>query len=191
MRNERLYRLVMISMMGSMAFLLMYFGQIHIPPFAEFLKYDPGDVPAVVATYTMGPVAGVGVQAMKSTLFFISGKSSAGWVGVLANFLAGASLVLGAGIAHRLLERFGYKHWGWGFLSAAIGTLVMTAVLIPVNALLIYPLWGMKGAAAWTGALAISTPFNLFKGFLSTTLSLAFYRRLQPFLLRRPSQKAA
>ncbi|MFZ5815428.1 MAG: ECF transporter S component, partial [Bacillota bacterium] len=128
MRNERLYRMVMIAMMGSMAFLLMYFGEIHVPPFAEFLKYDPGDVPAVVATYTMGPAAGVGVQAIKAGIFFLSGKSTTGWVGVLANFLAGAGLVLGSGIAHRLLERSGMRHWGWGFLSAAIGTLVMAAV---------------------------------------------------------------
>ncbi|MFZ5815427.1 MAG: hypothetical protein ACOY93_09035, partial [Bacillota bacterium] len=105
--------------------------------------------------------------------------------------LAGAGLVLGSGIAHRLLERSGMRHWGWGFLSAAIGTLVMAAVLIPVLAILIYPAWGMQGPAAWTAALTISTPFNLFKGFLSSTISLAFYRRLQPFLLGRPAHKTA
>lgn len=191
MRNERLHRMIMIAMLGSMAFLLMYFGEVYIPPFAEFLKYDPGDVPAVVATYTLGPVAGVAIQGIKSTLFFISGKSTAGWIGVLANFLAGTGLVLGAGIAHRMLEQIGRKHWGWGFASAAIGTIVMTALLIPLNALLVYPLWGMKGAAAWMGALTISTPFNLFKGVLSTTISLAFYRRLQPFLAGRFAQRAA
>ncbi|MFZ5823197.1 MAG: ECF transporter S component [Bacillota bacterium] len=191
MRNERLYRMVMIAMMGSMAFLLMYFGEIYVPPFAEFLKYDPGDVPAVVATYTMGPAAGVAVQGIKAGAFFLSGKSTAGWVGVLANFLAGAGLVLGAGIAHRLLEKSGLKHWGWGFLSAAIGTIVMAAVLIPVLATLIYPAWGMQGPAAWTAALTISTPFNLFKGFVSSTISLAFYRRLQPFLVGHPVHKAA
>jgi len=191
MRNERLHRMVMIAMMGAMAFLLMFFGEVYIPPFAEFLKYDPGDVPAVVATYTMGPVAGVTIQGIKSVLFFMSGKGSSGLVGALANFLAGVGLVLGAGIAHRLLEKSGLKHWGWGFLSAAIGTIVMAAVLIPINALLIYPAYGMSGPAAWAGALALSTPFNLFKGFLSSTVSLAFYRRLQPFLVGRPEQKTA
>lgn len=192
MRNERLYRMVMIAMMGSMAFLLMFFGEIYVPPFAEFLKYDPGDVPAMVATYTLGPLAGVVVQFIKAAIFYLSGKATTGLVGVLANFLAGTGLVLGAGIAHRLLERSGLKHWGWGLLSAAIGTIIMAAVLIPLNALLVYPLWGMQGAAAWSGALVLSTPFNLFKGFVSTSISLAFYRRLQPFLLGRPAaQKAA
>lgn len=191
MRNERLHRMVMISMMGSMAFLLMFFGEVYIPPFAEFLKYDPGDLPAIVATYTMGPVAGVIIQGMKAILFILSGKGSTGWVGALGNFFAGASLVIGAGVAHRLLERFGRKHWGWGFVSVAIGAIVMAAVAIPANALLVYPLWGLKGAAAWTGALTLSTPFNLFKGFLSGSLSLAFYRRLEPYLLGRPSSSQA
>ena len=77
------------------------------------------------------------------------------------------------------------------FVSAAIGSIVMAAVLIPVLAILIYPAWGMQGPAAWTAALTISTPFNLFKGFVSSTISLAFYRRLQPFLVGRPVQKAA
>lgn len=191
MRNERLHRMVMIAMMGAMAFLLMFFGEIYIPPFAEFLKYDPGDLPAIVATYTLGPLAGVAVQGIKAALFLISGKSTAGWVGVLANFLVGAALVIGAGTAHRLLDRAGRKHWGWTFVSAVIGTLIMAAVAIPANALLVYPLWGMKGAAAWTGALVISTPFNLFKGILSTSLSLAFYRRLEPFLVGRTADRAA
>ncbi len=191
MRNERLHRMVMIAMMGAMAFLLMFFGEVYIPPFAEFLKYDPGDVPAVVATYTMGPVAGVAIQGIKATLFFISGRGSSGLVGALANFAAGAGLVIGSGIAHRLLEKSGLKHWGWGFVSATIGTLIMAAVLIPINALVIYPAYGMSGQAAWFGALTLSTPFNLFKGVLSSTVSLAFYRRLQPFLVGRPAQKAA
>ena len=191
MRNERLHRLVMISMLGAMAFLLMFFGEVYIPPFAEWLKYDPGDVPAVVATYTLGPGAGVAVQGIKAGLFFLSGKGSSGWVGALANFVAGSALVVGAGVSHQLFERNGLRHWGWTFLSATIGTVIMTAILIPANALFIYPLWGMKGAAAWAGAITLSTPFNLFKGVLSTSISLAFYRRLEPFLLGRAGDRVA
>lgn len=191
MHNERLARMARISMMGALAFLLMYFGEIRLPFFADFLKYDPGDIPAMVATFTLGPASGVAVQGLKSALFWISGKSTAGWVGVLANFFSGAAMVLAAGLVHRLLERSGRKAWAWGFLSVAAGTLVMTALLIPLNALLIYPLWGMKGAAAWQGALWISTPFNLFKGTLSSSLSLAFYRRLEPYLVGTAARATA
>jgi len=179
----------MIGMLGAMAFLLMFFGQVYVPPFAEFLRYDPGDVPAVVAL--LCPGAGVAIQGIKIALFMLTGKSSAGWVGGLANFVAGAALVIAAGVSHRLFDRAGLKHWGWTFLSAVIGTVIMAAILIPANALFIYPLWGMQGAAAWVGALTLSTPFNLFKGMLSTSISLVFYRRLEPFLLGRTADRVA
>lgn len=189
-RQTNLHRLTMIAMLSAMAFLLMYFGEIHVPPFQAFLKYDAGDVPAIIATYTLGPGAGVAVQSVKSVLFWLSGKSTAGWVGVLANFLAGAALVLASGLMHRLLGRLGARAWAWGLLSAAVGTVVMALLLIPLNAVLVYPLWGMKGAAAWSGAIYLSTPFNLFKGFLFSVISLALYRRLAPFLMGKASGNA-
>jgi len=67
----------------------------------------------------------------------------------------------------------------------------MAAVLIPLNALLVYPLWGMTGDAAWEGALVLSTPFNLFKGIVSSVISVALYRYLEPFLAGRLQHKAA
>lgn len=184
----QLQRLSRVAVLAALAFLLMLL-EVNIPPFAEFLKYDPGDVPAMVATYTMGPAAGVGVQGLKALLFWASGRSTAGWIGVLANFLAGAALVLGAGLSYRLFGRFGLKGWVGDVGSAVVGTLIMTLVLIPVLAVMVYPLWGMTGSAAWSAVLYLSTPFNLFKGLVSTTLSLAFYRRLAPYL--QGSQRTA
>lgn len=191
MHNERLSRLTRVAMLGAMAFLLMFAIGIRLPFFAEFLEYDPGDIPAMIATYTLGPAAGVAVQGVKAGLYWASGKSTAGPIGVLANFLAGAALVLGASVTHRLLAGSGARGWVRDVVSAVAGTLIMSAVLIPLNAVLVYPVWGMKGAAAWEAALYISTPFNLFKGFVSSVTSLALYRRLQPFLLGRREEKAA
>lgn len=191
MRNEKLHRLVWISVFSAIAFVLVAFGRIWIPPFEPFLKYDLGDIPAIIAAYILGPIAGLTVQTLKSLLFLLSGTSQEGPVGILANFLAGGSLVVATSLVHRLVDPQRNKHAAWGLISAVAGTLVMTAILIPLNALVVYPLWGMTGAAAWSGALVISTPFNLFKGFLSCAISLAFYRRLEPFMLGRSSGRAA
>lgn len=191
MQRERLTRVIRMGMMGAVAFVLMYLGEINLPFFPSYLKYDPGDVPAMVATFTLGPTAGVAVQAIKILLFWISGKSTTGWVGLSANLLAGCALVIAAGLMHRFLGRLGAASWGRGLLSTITGAVVMAVVLIPVNALVIYPLWGLVGDAAWNGALYISTPFNLFKGFLSSTISLAFYRRLEPYLMGSTARKTA
>lgn len=191
MRNEKLHRLVWIGMLSGLAFLLVAFGRVWIPPFQTFLKYDFGDIPAVIAGYVLGPVSGLTVEAVKAVLFLVSGTAQEGPVGVMANFFAGASLVLATSLVHRYVDPQHNRHIAWGLISVIAGTLIMTALLIPLNALFVYPAWGMKGAAAWSGALAISTPFNLFKGFVSCAISLAFYRRLEPFMLGRVSGRAA
>lgn len=189
--HEKLARLVRIAMMGAMGFMLMYFGEIRIPFFADFLKYDPGDIPAMITTFTMGPAAGVAVQGVKVVLFWISGKTTTGLVGVLANFFAGASLALTAGVVHWMVDRLGRRSLVWDTVAIICGTAAMALVMIPINALLIYPAWGMQGAAAWQGALLISTPFNIFKGLFSSGLSLAFYRKLEPFLVGEAVRRTA
>lgn len=192
MRNERLHRLVWLAMLSALAFVLVTFFQFYVPPFAEFLRYDFGDVPAIVAAYVIGPVAGLIVQTVKSLLFMIfgTGVSSAGLVGVMANFLAGASMVVAASLVHRYVDPQRNRHPAWGLVSVVAATLIMTALLIPINGLIVYPAYGMK-AVAWQGALLYSTPFNLFKGLASCTISLAFYRRLEPFMLGRAFSRAA
>lgn len=190
-RRDALARTIKIGILGALAFLLMFTLEVYIPPFANFLKYDPGDVPAAVATFTLGPAAGIWVEGIKSVLFYLSGKSSAGLIGVMANFLAGGAFVVGIALVNGQLKRFEKRHWAWDLLAAAGGTLFMTLLLIPLNALLVYPVWGMQGAAAWSAALVISTPFNLFKGFLSSAISLVLYRRLAGFLVGKPAGSVA
>jgi riboflavin transporter FmnP len=190
MRNQLLERQVKIALLGAIAFLLMLF-EVRLPFFADFLKYDAGDVPAAIATFTLGPVAGLLVEVIKSLLYLFLGAKNSGLVGTLANLMAGAAFVLGISLSQYLLGKLGRRHWAWDLVSAVSGTLLMTAVLIPINALLIYPAFGWTGAAAWTGALTVSTPFNLFKGFLSATLSLVLYRRLAGLLVGKPAGSAA
>lgn len=190
-RRDTLVRTIKIGLLGAMAFLLMFTLEVYIPPFANFLKYDPGDVPAGIAAFTLGPGPGIAVEAIKSVLFYLSGKSTAGLIGVVANFLAGSAFVIGISLVNSQLKRFERRHWAWDLVAAAGGTLLMTVLLIPLNALFVYPVWGMQGAAAWSAALVISTPFNLFKGFLSSAISLVLYRRLSSFLVGKPAGSAA
>lgn len=192
MRSERLHRLVWIGMLSALSFVLVTFGQIYVPPFQSFLRYDFGDIPAMIAAYVLGPVAGLTIQTVKAVLFMIfgTGMSSAGLVGVMANFLSGAALVVAASLVNRYVDPERNRHAAWGLVSVVAATLIMTALLIPVNALIVYPVYGMK-AVAWQGALLWSSPFNLFKGVASCSISLAFYRRLEPFMLGRLSRRAA
>lgn len=182
--------LTRIAMLGAAAAVLMIVAETPLPFFPDFLKYDPSEIPALVAALTMGPLAGAAVELIKEFIFLASGKATSGLVGVAANFVAGTTLVMAAGWLHRA----GHQLRGWlrALTTLVGGTAAMAAVMIPVNALIIFPLYGIPAAERWSGALAVVT-FNLVKGGLSGVLGIALYRRLQPWLAHGTlrSQQAA
>ncbi|MBI2122951.1 MAG: ECF transporter S component, partial [Armatimonadetes bacterium] len=58
-------RFTQVAVLGAVAFAFMYFD-FPIPPFPTFLKYDPSEVPALIATFALGPGFGVAVEAVKA-----------------------------------------------------------------------------------------------------------------------------
>ena len=167
---------VFLGLLSAMAFLLMFLIEFPIPPFPPFLKYDPGDVPALFATLAMGPLAGSIVQLVKAVLFFLSGKSTAGIVGVTANLVTGVSLVLGFGWAYRAMAkaRLGIR-FGVACLCGAIS---MTFLMALGNYFIFLPLWGVTQDQLLEFVLTITVPFNLVKAIITTIISWVLYAAL-------------
>ena len=69
-QNIKLRLFVTIAMLSSISFVLMLFN-FPLPWFPAFLKIDFSDVPALIATLTMGPVAGITVELIKNILDWI------------------------------------------------------------------------------------------------------------------------
>ena len=99
MRDEKLVKLIKISLLSVMAFLLMYI-ELPIPIFPEFLKIDISDLPALLGAFALGPIAGVIIELFKNILHgMLAGKTA--FVGELANFLVGSCLVLVSGYIYK------------------------------------------------------------------------------------------
>lgn len=159
-----------------MAFLLMLW-EIQLTPLLPFippyLKYDPGDLPVLLGGFAFGPAAGVTVAWVKDMLFLLSGKSTAGWIGVGANFLASAAYVIPAAWLYR---RIGAR---WGLALAMLaGTLSATGTMAVANYYVFLPLWGVPAEQLGSTIVAAITPFNLIKGTLTGVLALVAYPRL-------------
>lgn len=178
--------LVRVAVLAALAAVLMLF-ETRLPLFPDFLKYDFSDLPALLAAFTMGPLTGVGVEFLKELMFLATGRATSGLVGVAANFVAGGTLVLVAGSVHRAGD--GLPGWVRGGGALVAGSAAMAAIMIPANALIFLPLWGIPASDVWAFSMTI-VPFNLVKGTLSTALGLALYRRLEPLLSHR-LQRAA
>lgn len=180
-----------IAMFSAIAAALMYieFPLFFAPPFYQI---DFSEIPVLICTFYLGPVAGVVCEFMKILLkLFLKGTSTA-FVGDFANFVVGCSLVLPAGIVYHIK-----KNKKTAILGMAAGTVVMTAFGSAFNAIYLLPkfaqLYGMPleaiiamGTEANASITSVSTlvlfavvPFNLLKGIVVSVITLLLYKRIE------------
>ena len=96
--NERILNtkaIVLIGMFSAVSTVLMLF-EIPMPFAPSFYKLDFSELPALIAGFAYGPVAGVMVEFVKIILKTLIKGTSTAFVGELANFVIGCSLVLPA-----------------------------------------------------------------------------------------------
>lgn len=93
--------LVSLAMLSALAALLMRFVQFPLLPAAPYLKFDPSEVPTLLAGLVYGPVAGVAVALLKNALYVLLFGSATGWVGPFSNFAAVSLFVAPAAWLYR------------------------------------------------------------------------------------------
>ncbi|APC82904.1 ECF transporter S component [Clostridium botulinum] len=196
MKSSKLNKLVKISVLGTIGFLLMFI-EIPIPIFPEFLKIDISDIPALVGGFALGPVAGILIEFMKNILHSIF-KGSTVFVGEIANFLVGSVLV---GISAYIYKRDKTKKGA--IVGLAIGTICMSIVAGLLNYYILLPLYEKALNFPIKAVVAIGNklnpkivdlksfifwsiiPFNLLKGVVVSLITAAIYKNVSPILHER------
>lgn len=186
--------IVKIGLLSALSFALMYLDEIFLPLtsliFPSFLKLDIADVPALVAGFAMGPVAGVLVALIRNIIYFMTKSSTAG-VGSVANFVTAVSLILPATIIYRR------SHTRKGALiGMLVGTVSMAVVMAITNYYIFIPLFAKVGgyplsAVVDMGAkvnpfivdlrsfvIFATAPFNLLKGIVVSLITFAIYKHI-------------
>lgn len=173
MKNIRI--ITRVSILGAIGFLLMML-EFPILPFANFLKLNFSDVPALLAAFSMGPFAGLAVVLLENLLHLF--VTNSGGVGELANFLVSGTLVLTAGAIYRI-----YHTRRGAIYSLLIGSVCMLVGAMAANFFILFPLY-MPGAPAasrlpliWSAVL----PFNAIKAVLVSLIILFLYKPLSQF----------
>lgn len=167
---------VKVALLGALGFLLMYL-EFPLPFMPSFLKFDFGDVPALIAGFAFGPLAGILAEAIKCALFLFSGRSEAGIIGVSANFVTGASLVVAAALVYQRVHTL-----KGAILALFVGTIVMTATITVADIYIFLPLWNVPVEQILPMAISAIIPFNLIKGVLSSTATFLLYKRVSAWL---------
>ena len=170
------------AILSAVAGVLMLF---EIPLFfaPSFYKMDLSELPVLICTFYLGPVAGVVSELVKVTLKLILKGTTTAFVGDFANFAVGCSFVLPASIVYH--SQPSRKR---AILGLIVGALVMTVFGSAFNAVYLLPkfaaLFGMPmeviigmGTKINPAITSVSTlvlfavvPFNLLKGVVVSLL---------------------
>ncbi|GEQ05180.1 ECF transporter S component [Staphylococcus gallinarum] len=180
--QQQTKRLITISMLSAVAFILMFI-KFPLPFLPPYLTLDFSDVPALLATFTLGPIAGIIVEFIKNLLNFLFNVGDP--IGPLANFLAATSFILTAFYVAK--NKNNAKSLVTGL---AVATLIMTLVLSILNYFVLLPLYGMiMNLSDVFGNLKIIIvsgviPFNIIKGIVISIIFILLYKRLNSVLPR-------
>ena len=183
--------LAITAMLGALSFALQLFEfplPFLIPSFVEF---DFSDLPALIASFSMGPISGIAVALIKNVLHL--SMTTTGCVGELANFLLAASFVGTAGTIYRF-----HKNRAGALIGSLAGAVVMGVISVPINYFITYPIYYnfMPKDAILAAYQAIfpfvgdiytclwffNAPFNLLKGLVITLITFLIYKHISPII---------
>ncbi len=181
--------LATVAVLAAIAAVLF---MIEIPVVA-FYQLDFSDLPVLLGTFAMGPLAGALILLIKSLLGLL--HSSSMGVGELADFVMGLAMILPAGLIYR-----GGRSRKSALIGMLVGTLCAIVTAALVNLFVMIPfycnVYGMQvemildmGRAVlpfirseWEFVLCITAPFNLLKFGLISLVAFMIYKPLSPLL---------
>ena len=189
-RTRKTRKMVMTAMLAAVSSVLMFFS-FNVPLMPGFIKMDFSELPALIASFALGPVSGVAVCLVKNlvNLFF----TTTGGVGELSNFLLGSLFVAPAGIVYRKIK--GRKG---ALVGSLIGAAAMAVCSVFSNYYVVYPIYtafmpmeailGMYRAInpqvenLWQALLWFNMPFTFLKGMCSVAITFCIYKKISPII---------
>ena len=187
--------LVLMAMFSALAAVLMLL-EFPIPFIAPpFYEIDLSEIPILVGSFVMGPVAGVLMEAVKILLKLLIKGTSTAYVGDFANFCIGCCLIIPASVIYK--HKKSKKN---AFIGMAVGTAVMAVAGVILNYFVMIPFYvkfyGMPldaiiGAGASINSLICNkltfvlicvAPFNIIKGVIDGLITALVYKRISTFI---------
>ncbi len=192
-RNAQIRAMVVTAILAAMSYILAMMS-FSVPFMPSFIKLDVSELPALIGSFSLGPVYGVLICLIKNLLGLMN--SSTNGIGELSNFLLGAMFVFPAGLLYqRNKTRKG------AIIGSLIGAICMAVGSVFTNIFLVYPIYynfmakeailsayqlivpAMKSVEQ--SIICFNMPFTFMKAMLSVLISLLVYKRLSPVIKGR------
>lgn len=181
-------KIAVTAMLAALSAVLMFLSFPLPMIIPGFIKMDFSELPALVASFVVSPIAGVAVCLIKNliNLFF----TTTGGAGELCNFLMGVTLVLPAGLFYK------YRKTRKGAIIACLfGSAVMAGMSLLINYYISYPVYAQVFAPMdvilsayqslnpnvkdlWDALIWFNMPFTFAKGIVVSALTFVIYKPL-------------
>ncbi len=191
-RVTNVRNMTVTAMLSAIAFVLMFLDTA-VPFMPNFIKLDVSELPALIASFALGPVYGVIVCLVKNLIHLL--MSQTGGIGELSNFVLGVAFVLPAGLIYHHK-----KSKKSAIIGAFVGALVMAIISFPSNLFVVYPVYynfmpkdviintyqlllpAVKIDTIEKCLLYFNVPFTFLKGLISAVVTIFIYQPIRPLL---------
>lgn len=188
-------KIAMIGLFSAIAVVLHIFDFPIVFLAPGFYKLDFSEIPALVGAFAFGPVAGVMIELCKIFLKLVIKGTSTAFVGDLANFVIGCSLVLPASIIYMFK-----KTKKRAVLSCVAGSVLMTVFGTAFNGVYLLPAFSALFGMPLDAILAMGSeingnihdvttfvcfavaPINIIKSVAASVVTLLIYKPLSPII---------
>jgi len=181
-----------VGILSALSFVL-YLIRFPMPfIFPSFLDFQISDMPALLAGFSMGPVAGSLVIIIKIALKLIFDPTKTGFIGELADLTVGLAFVITASLIYRFI-----RNKKGAILSLVFGSVAAIVMAIVMNRVALIPfyadVYGFDALVGMTKSLFPTItqesfysyylwlsvlPFNFLRCLVSSLITFLVYKRL-------------
>jgi riboflavin transporter FmnP len=191
--RSKTHKLTVAAMLSAASTVLMFLD-FSVPFMPPFIKLDISELPALLASFSLGPGYGVAVCFVKNLINCL--RTSTGCVGEFCNFLLGAIFVFFAGFLYQKFHH--HKSRRGAIVGSLVGAIAMAVLSVPVNYFVTYPIYsqfmpveaiiGMyqqirpSANGLLNCLVTFNMPFTFVKGLLDAGICFLIYKPLSPLL---------
>jgi len=171
----RLRKLITLSLLGAIAFVLTAFVRI---PVVMFLKFDPKDIMLALSGLIFGPLEASLLTVVVALIEMFTVSDTGIW-GFVMNVISSVCFLLPPALLYRRKRTLKYT-----VLGLIFGVILMLVSMLAWN-LLVTPIYmGYPRSAVADLLIPVFLPFNLLKGGVNAVLTFLLYKPVFKALIR-------
>ena len=178
MKKEKVIRTAVMGMLTALSIVALYaIPRISLIPAAPFLEYDAADIPVLIGSLVLGPVSGIVILLAVCIIQAVTVSASSGIIGFFMHFVASSVLVLIPSLIYKRKKTVTSL-----LVGLVLGTIAMTAVMIPLNIIFTGIFLGAGTQTVVQMLIPAIIPFNLLKASINSAVTFAVFTPISKIL---------